>query len=397
MKIRGPESSVEDGSVTYQYHIDEPSLPTTLWFTIDDNYKELLSMRLDGALAALLVPAMARGEDIYLEGTVSERLYFSLQHRYQEIVQTLLPSLSHIDIHATTVKPAHPRASGVAAGFSAGIDSFAVLNDHYYNDPPDGLQITHLLFNNVGSHGIRGEALFRERLERLRPVTERIGLPLVAINSNLDAFYPDFSFQETHTIRNTAVSLILQGGIGRFLYGSTCDYTKTHIEPTYDMAYSDPVSLPLLSTEGLDAMAVGSEYTRVEKTLHVADIEESHRSLDICVDGETAGNCSKCWKCRRTMLTLEIAGLLNRYNDVFDVDAYRWGRRRYIAKVLASRDPLLQEIVEFAKREEYEFPLSSKLASTVYNPVESAFETGIAGSQIIRQRANQFRSSLTSN
>ena len=100
----------------------------------------------------LLIPAMETGEDIQVAGTVSECLYYNLTRPAQAVLQEVLPSLHHIDIHPEDVKPASEEASGVATGFSSGIDSFAVLADHYYADKvPSNFRLTHLLYNNVGS------------------------------------------------------------------------------------------------------------------------------------------------------------------------------------------------------------------------------------------------------
>jgi hypothetical protein len=127
------------------------------------------------------------------------------------------------------------------------------------------------------------------------------------------------------------------------------------------MAHSDSVSLPLLSTEVVGVFSAGSEYTRLEKTLRVADIEDSYQTLDVCVQEEKAGNCSTCWKCMRTLLTLEIAGLLDRYKHSFDLQAYRSHHERYIAEVLKSRhDPMLRDVVSFAKKRGFEFPLTAR-------------------------------------
>lgn len=385
MEIDSRETSDRNGRLEFIYDVQTHGCSKSLWFTLDNEHEELISDRSDAALSALLIPAMERGEDIRVNGTVSERLYYILQHHQQAVLQALHPSLNRVSIHPEEIKPKKKTGTGVATGFTGGIDSFATLADHYHADTPDGFHITHLLFNNVGSHGRRNEELYKERYEYLQPAVDRIGLPLIAVNSNIDSFYETIGFQESHTQRNAAVALLLQQGISRFLYSSTFDYQSVRISDTYDMAYSDPVTLPLLSTEGLDALSVGSEYSRVEKTLKVTKLKESYRSLNICADGNTAGNCSECWKCRRTLLTLEIAGMLNRYSEVFDFDAYRRGRKLYLARVLASNDPLLKEIVEFAEAEGYEFPTSSVLHSKIYDLIKPVYRSGVSGYNSLRQ------------
>ncbi len=366
MKISSPEIVQQHGNVLYRVSVDFSKGTQTLWYSLSAEFAALVCDRSDAALVALLIPAMVCGEDIYISGTVSEKLYYNLSVRYQHILQSLIPSLHLIKIYPSNVEPASYKAAGVATGFSAGIDSFSVLSDHHYKEVPLGFRVTHLLYNNVGSHDKGGEHLFIERYVRLKSfVKERIKLPFVAVNSNLNDFY-GLNFQQTHTPRNVSVALLLQGGIGRYLYASGCGYANVFIGATHCMAYSDPITIPLLSTEALDAFSVGSEYTRVQKTLCVADIEDSYKTLDVCVGATNkAENCSTCVKCLRTLLTLEIAGMLDCYRDVFDLELYRRNRHSYITNMLQGNDFFFREIDAFAKEREFKFPLSSRwLASS---------------------------------
>lgn len=363
MEIGEPEFSREDGVFECRFNVRFNDEQRNLWYRLDKKYGSFVSKRSDAALVALLIPAMQSGEDIYINGTVSERLYYTCSRAYQHVLRAMMPEqLCLVKVRAAAVQPAPDQASGVATGFSAGIDSFCVLADHYYaSGVPDGFSISHLLYNNVGSHGSGGEHLFRKRCARIRPLTDRIGLPFVAVNSNVSAFYDHntLGFQRTHTPRNVSVSLLLQKKFGKFLYGSTYRYDETYVGNTYDIAYSDPVCLPLTSTGALDAISVGGEYTRVEKTLKVVDLEDSYYFLDVCVDPEDVGNCSTCWKCVRTILTLDIAGVLDRYEQVFDLEAYRENRNLYIARKLLSDDPLDREVVSFAREENFTIPIGA--------------------------------------
>jgi hypothetical protein len=373
MRISKPEILQHDGEAVYSVRVASSLGDKILWYRVDATHADFLTDRSDAPLLALLIPAMARGEEVRVEGTVSERLYHALSGPYQHILRSVIPSLRRVSLHAADLAPpGAPRAPGVATGFSAGIDSYCVLADYHYADAPAELKLTHLLFNNVGSHGEGGERLFQQRLARVDSVARRIGLPLIRVNSNLTEFYKPFSFQQTHTPRNASVPFLLQNGIGRYLYASAYAYGDAFVGPARDMAYCDAVALPLLSTDSLEAISVGGEYTRVEKTLRVADIVDSHSTLDVCVSFHGEGNCSACFKCLRTLLTLEIAGLLDRYADVFDLEEYRRRRTAYMATVLASRDPLQREIVRFARQRRYRFPISSRLLAGLYRPVQGA-------------------------
>jgi hypothetical protein len=192
---------------------------------------------------------------------------------------------------------------------------------------------------------------------------------LIAVNSNVADFYDGFTFQQTHTPRNASVALLLQAGIGRFLYASGYDYRRVFIGATFDTAYSDPVTLPMFSTEAIDLFLVGGQYTRVEKTLRIASLEDTPTMLDVCAGGAKAGNCSTCRKCLRTLLTLEIAGLIDQYDRAFDLAAYALQRDRYIIKVLRCHDPLLQELVSFAREHGLACPLHARLHATLARPL----------------------------
>ena len=114
------------------------------------------------------------------------------------------------------------------------------------------------------------------------------------------------AFKETPTLRNASVAFALTGGIGRYLYASSYSYDDVSVAATHEIPFADPIVLPLLSTESLDAMSVGSEYARIEKMLRVAEIPDSYTALDVCARWNNSSgyrNCGSCWKCLRTLAT----------------------------------------------------------------------------------------------
>jgi hypothetical protein len=155
-------------------------------------------------------------------------------------------------------------------------------------------------------------------------------------------------FQKSHTIRNASVPLLLQNGIGRFFYASGYGFSSVFIGDAIDISHSDLISLPLSSTSGLELISHGAKYTRVEKTLKVAKYSISYENHNVCSKGDGTNNCSMCSKCLRTLLTLDIAGLINHYDNIFDIKIYRKKRINNMSRVLISKDPLLTEIVDFA-------------------------------------------------
>ncbi len=333
-----------------------------------------MSPRADAALVALLIPAMVAGEELQVEGPVSDELVFRLRHGYQHGLQAVIPALRSIEVVARQQVPAEPRATGVATGFSAGVDSFTVLADHFYEpEVPPALRITHLLFNRVGSHDDAGDAeraLFLDRFNRASRVADKIGLPFIPVDTNvMDAYRgTGLDYQQTHTPRNASVAFLLQRGVGRWLYASALQMRHIKVAKFFDITVIDPIVLPLLSTSSLLLESHGGQYTRFDKTMRISELPDTYSSLDVCVSGTFGPNCSKCFKCLRTIATLEIGGVLDRYVDVFDLDVYQRHRDTYLALAPLSRDPVIKELVAEARRRGFTLPRPSlrRVSPTVY-------------------------------
>jgi len=358
MEISKPTITINSDKIEYRVSVNSLQGHKILWYRLDKRYGDLISDFSDAALVALLLPAMARAEDINIKGRISERLYYNLSGPCQSLIKLIIPSLSLVKIFPDDVLPHVKKGKGVATGFSGGIDSFCALADHFYSDVPSDYKITHLLYNNVGSHGWGGEKLFRERFDHLKPLSESLGLPFISTDSNLESFYGGkdaLNFVATVTIRNASVALLFQNGIKNFLYASSVPYQNICVKPDGILYKSDPILLPLFNTDVLDLISTGCEYTRVQKTMRVNEIADSYDMLDVCVDSNPGKpwNCSKCFKCLRTLITLDIAGVLENYSKSFDIDTYLQYRNNYIKEILQSDDVYSKEIVQFAEQRNY--------------------------------------------
>lgn len=359
MKIGRPSIHEQGETARWSVEVEAAGLPASLWYEVPLQFRDLLSERADPALIALLIPAMGRHAEMVLEGTVTDELAYRVPRHYQWILERT-NTVSRVAVRATDVAPALPRASGVATGFSAGIDSFAALADHFY-DPAMGSwgRVTHLIYNNNGSHGRGGRDLWRARYTEKLPVAERLGLPLVTVDSNLDDFYAPGSHQATHTPRDASVAHLLSHGIGRWIYASAYTLPLSHVSATYDTAYSEPFAFPTLSSSAIQLSQHGEHLTRVEKTANVADLREAQDYLDVCVNSSDGSNCSRCPKCLRTLLTLEVLGKLDLFDSRFDLDVYRSVRESYIGTVLVNRDPFSREIRELIRTVGFPVPASA--------------------------------------
>jgi hypothetical protein len=375
MKISKPVIR-EDGdfahygvTIEYQHGVEE------LWYRTQKKFGGMLTDSADAALLSMLIPAMIAGENIHLEGAVSEKLYWNLTHRYQSILRSTIPGLRKVEIFPASFTRTDCGNTGVAAGFSGGVDAFCTVADHYFKqDVLSGYRLTHLLFNNVNSHTPAGSKdrlrLYEQRCRSLEPVADEIGLPIVFINSNQGLFFPcEYNFNHTCSPRHIAATLILQKGIGKFLFSSSGTYEEVSVAPPF-ICFSDAVSVPMLSTGNMEVISVGNEYTRVEKMLKISEFAVVRNSLDVCVAGTQPGNCTACEKCFRTLITLEIAGLLNKFSGCFNLEAFHRKKKHYYAAIIRGAKPrtYAKEILDYAKEKNFRFPLSAVFSAKFDQP-----------------------------
>lgn len=335
-----------------------PDARETLWFDVPLRPSDAS----DSFLIALLPRAMREGLDIVVEGELSSLLFYNVTQYYLAFLQTLDRKAKRISVRADKLTTRHRGGKGVFTGFSAGVDSFATIFSHRHHVPEE-FRVTHLLFNNVGSHGQsdKGRTIFEERYARLQQ--RAMGYPLLPVISNLDEVMQS-KFEKTHTIRNCATALLFQESCGKFLYSSAVHYRDAFVGETEYMGYADAVGVALLSTETTQCISAGGQYTRFEKTELIAHEPETFATLDVCVQPKKGMlNCSTCWKCLRTELTLEIAGALDNYTAAFDLHEYRRVRTLFIATVLRSHDALNKEIAEQIRARGFKVPVRARLLS----------------------------------
>ena len=313
-----------------------------LWYSLPSSHVNWFSLdRCDGFVVGLLFQAMERNENIVVEEPLSSRLFHSLQSFYIPMMAGAFPNLHPIKIVPTFLTSDCPGGKGVATGFSAGIDSFATVIEHLVHETLPDRRLSHFLFHNAGSHGHGkpddARKLFRQRYDRIQAFSQEVGLPVIPVDSNLAEIFP-IDFIRMHSALNASIPLVLQNQFQSFYYASTYKYADCGVNRIDDVARFDPFAFHLFSTEGLDCVSTGCQMSRVQKTELVATYEPSHRYLNVCVDPAFDGrNCSVCFKCCRTLVTLELLGVADAYQAVFDVKKFRKIRNRYLLKCLRYR------------------------------------------------------------
>ncbi len=335
-----------------------------LWFSTSIENKEyIITKRADAFLVSTLFYALKKGQDIKVNALVSEKLYYNITTYFMDTLCKMNSEYKRINIICKTDTKRENVYNGVGTGISCGVDSFCTLYQHTLEKCPPGYRITHLTFFNVGASGDYGgdaaRDLYTERKDFVQGFCSRSAFPLIDLDSNLSEFL-NMSFLQTHTFRNCIAVLIFQKLFSRYYYSSATTISEFKLDYKLAAKY-DIFTLSMLSTEDTEFYSSGSTFTRVEKTRLISEYVPSYKFLNVCVYEKD--NCTICYKCKRTLLTLDFLGVLDKYRESFDLELYRKKRVRFIGDMLANKnkDKYLKEIYILARQNKIKIPLLSRL------------------------------------
>ncbi|WP_428305408.1 hypothetical protein [Lacipirellula sp.] len=308
----------------------------------------------DSGLTAVLLEAMRCNEPIWCEAPISSTLLRNLRY-YMHAMRSLYPSLNIVEIQADSL-PRNRQASAAserAMGFSCGVDSFCSLLDWHHACRQPEFAVTRLFFADAGSHGSgdAAEYLFQERKTKVEAVAAQLGLPVTTVRSNVHLF-GDLPFEHTHVARTISCVMPLQGFITTYLVPSTNRYLDLCPDG------STPLADHLLSSELVEVVHDGAQYSRIEKCQRIASWKLTYDHLNVCtMETPEARNCSACNKCARAMLTFDMLGYREEYRRAFDYSKFKESKRQFVERMrqlgTASPNFYWREIVEFAATHGY--------------------------------------------
>ncbi|KKG84864.1 hypothetical protein DU57_02365 [Methanosarcina mazei] len=389
LTIHQPEIIVRENETVLQAKFECGNTNDVLWFSTTNEFGGYLcNERGDAFLVAMLLYAMKRGENIHILAPISERLYYTLTRHFVKVIADMFPRYHQIQIIGDIDSGNIDNAGGVGTGFSCGIDSFCTVIEHTDKSCPPDYKLTHLTFFNVGASGDYGgdhsRDLFHKRIDTVRPCADELKLPLVTLDSNINEIL-DMNFVSTHTYRNVAAVLALQKLFKTYYYSSSDSLWQFKLTSEAS-GYYDIYGLNMLSTNDTQFISSGEIYSRVEKTKIVSKHPLSYKYLNVCVAADK--NCSRCLKCQRTLVTLDLLGKLDLYNNVFDLNDYQMHRSKYFGLVLSGRknDAFKQEIYDVIKRDNFSIPSCAYL----YRYPQAIFQLGMRHCPefIVRQYRN---------
>ena len=313
----------------------------TLWYDFPLEYKDYLVLEnSDAFFVGLLLLAMKRGENLYIKNKVSEKLLYNVT---TYLIPALILSSSEFKSIEIIVDELNVENLNIykatATGSSCGIDSTATIIDHL--DLKNSYSLNYLTYLNAGSHGTWNGKItqntYDNRLKKVREFSSELKLPLIEINTNIGEILGN-DFQKAHSLRNLSCILNLQKLIKTYYYASAYRFDFFKLDKN-DTSSWDILITKFLSTESIDFISSMSQLNRIDRTKIVAEFKPAHRFLDVCTSPDLQGkiNCSRCDKCMRTQLTLDVLEKLDTFNMVFNIAEYSKLKKRFIGKVIATR------------------------------------------------------------
>ena len=340
-------------------------LPATeLWIQTDAEHGYILNEKVcDGYLVAAMTFGMYYGQDVRVCGHVSKKLYNNLMNYGQTILINHDPGLQRVRIDVdgfVTEEYFEKNRMIVGTAGSFGIDGLTTLYDRWLlEEDPDNKINTVFTFNS----GINGswddpntKKLFSDRLRVHKEGLQKLGIPLVVIDTNIHQFFPKmFVYATSCYLGRYFCILNLQGGVKRyylpngFTYNDVFEFgdvaAKILRRGAMDigLSHEEPFFVPLLNTEHMELVLDGAQFRRTEKTERLCSWDFTYKYLNVCqpgrqLIGDFSRNCSKCPKCAYTMYCLETLGKLDDFADVFNVQDYKNNKFSYLCQMIEDKD-----------------------------------------------------------
>jgi len=305
-KIRKEGKVVLSGVI----HSDFYKNPQTIFFSYPEAYWDYLPETADPFFPGLLIPCLFSGENLEILPPLSQKLMEN-QSVVQDIFLSWHPNKAkRVEVKAETLHQNQVKSIEKSATFfSLGVDSMYSLLKHISQNstsPENQLKSIIYIKGMELPLSIYAKQQDRPVIDAIKKVGRHYDLDVIIGETNLRDIFPlDWEDQYFGPgLASTALSL--SNGFRKIFIPSSHSYRFFFHDP------SSPLLDHLWSTEQTQIIHDGAEKERAEKIADsIVNDNFALNNLRVCVDNDGGiHNCGKCGKCIRTMVTLEILGLL---------------------------------------------------------------------------------------
>jgi hypothetical protein len=279
-----------------------------LWFRVPAACRSSLSRSCDPFVLGALFTAMRTSKRMVVHGGVSSSLLQNLEE-FQAVWISWLPTvLSDTEISAEMEYEdgGIPTTGRAIMAFSGGLDSCFTAYRHskrtcgrLCRDIRAGVLVHGLDIPLENANG------FELASDRSRSILSSLGMQLIPMATNIRSLGENWDM--SHGAAIAACLMLLQNGYAGGMVGASFSYDSLHLNIPWG---SNPVTDSLLSTTDFPIINDGSRYSRIEKLRQISGWPEAMANMRVCWEGDApGGNCCRCEKCIRAILSCHVLGM----------------------------------------------------------------------------------------
>ena len=309
-------------------------------------------------LAALLPMAATIGEDLIINLPVDPRLVdgagdiLRFWHAFEEMKTSII---SIVPNGGLEVAQEYPGES--ASFFSSGVDAFYTA----YKQPKAKYKIL--------IHGfdldIKKEAEFEYHCARISKRVDQMDNIIIPIKANIrHTRWKETRWQAlSHGAALAGIGLLFEKQFSEIFVPSS-----SGVLSDLGIWGSHPLTDPLFSTSRTSIITSGDGVSRFEKVKYISQFKLVTDNLHVCVRGKDGSgqdevNCSHCEKCYRTMIALDLSGVLDQ-SKLFDKSRYNYDE---VYKVYFNAKDTIREFTLMA--EDAQKQGKTELADGIYKAI----------------------------
>ena len=311
MKIKSIKLTDKRNEYLLEWIFDYKGKNEKVWFKL--NKKQVLKQNLKSGTSFLcfaLLPAMVAGENIDLNKLQVSKKLFSRINKIQTMYLDWFPHLNLKKIKIENYKLIEDKRSKtmkISSLFTGGVDSFDTMLQNQRS--PGEKKIDSILYVFGFDIHFKDKELEIEVTKYLDGIAKNLSLETIYLKTNLREFTERIALWD-YVLAPIFASIahLFDGYIAQLYIPSTTD--KKNLFPDG----SHPELDPLFSTKDLEIVHYGTERSRIDKIVkNIATSEVALNNLRVCwLNAGGKVNCGVCEKCVRTVIGLEIAGIMNK-------------------------------------------------------------------------------------
>lgn len=282
---------------------DDNHAAETIWFDVEEKYKEKVSISGNPWVTCLLPLASSLGENIEIDKPCDYQLLVNLQE-VMSVWNSWDAKLSIITICSPIQMNVVSKSPSTAAFFSGGVDSFfTALTVDEEARQGKVKPLTDLILVWGFDIPLENTSAFEKLYKRLEKSTILLNKSLLPVITNIRQTRFEITSWGTHSHVGAlgAVAHVFAGAFSKVYLGSSYPY-KALVTPWG----SHPMIDHLLSSSCMEIFTHGLPKNRVEKTKFISKFNIAMGGLHVCWQDASDKNCGRCDKCYRTMITLQL-------------------------------------------------------------------------------------------